>query len=64
MQRFFACFAVSKNMPQKIQQVGVVGARSAGSCCLCVWLFIAYGEMMYILFMSYMARDNILINVH
>ena len=24
----------------------------------------AYGEMVYTLFMSYMARDNILINIH
>ena len=24
----------------------------------------SYGEMVYTLFMSYMARDNILINIH
>ena len=26
--------------------------------------FTTYGELMYTLFMSYMARDNILMNIH
>ena len=30
----------------------------------CIVLITPYGEMVYTLFISYMARDNILINIH